>query len=269
MSYKGIYREMTDEIYHGERAHLSSSNYKTLLKNAAKFKKEKIDGDYEQKSSDAFLLGHYVHSLILEPHTVPEKYIVYSGFRRAGADWENFKQNHTDRQILSKGQGKKGEQMIDAFSKNQAAVKLVEGGEAELSLFGKYHDIPTKVRADYINVEQGYIADVKTTSYPTDKESFGMTIKQFGYQLSAALYLNMFEQYYEKPLDFYFIVLGKQTGLCDVFKLSKASRELGERSLLEAVSKYKKCVETGIWKDESKEFGKRDLSTDFYEILEV
>ena len=127
-------------------------------------------------------------------------------------------------------------------------------------------DVPIKVRADYINVDKGYIADVKTTGYGSDVDTFKYVVQNLSYDLSAALYCQMFKQYYNKDFDFYFIVLGKRDIMCEVYKASEDTIKRGELLIIEALNIYKKCLETNDWTNNKK---KDIISSDDYEILEV
>ena len=238
----------TNSEYHGDKSYFSSSNLKLLLKNPEKFKHEIVDGSKpEEKQVNAFDEGNYAHTLILEPENVEAEYAFFTGFRKAGADWESFKAANSDKIILSKPQKHRVEKWVEAYKALPAAVSLVKGGESEYSLAGQLYDIPIKVRADYINIESGYIADVKTTSYNTDIDSFKYVIDSLRYDLSAALYCKMFENYYGKKFDFYFIVLGKRDNLCQVYRMSEATMRKGDLMVLEAINKFKKCAESNIW----------------------
>jgi len=268
---KGIYDDLTNDEYHGEKEHLSSSNLKLLLKDAAQFYDEKILGNRKQVQKNAFDEGSLAHCYILEPHMLNKDFAIFQGFRKSGKDWEAFKEaelNGLKRTILSKPQQKRVLNWVKGYEKNKTAVELVEPCQAELSLFGDMDGVPIKVRADAINIDEGYIADVKTTSYDTDVDSFKQTVKDFGYDLSAALYSAMFEIHYKKKFEFYFVVLGKKDASCEVFKLSEESRKRGMEAIKKALSLYKKCVKLGKWESEPKvEFLAKEY--DDYEILEV
>lgn len=269
---KGIYDNLTNEEYHGERKHLSSSNLKTLLKDAAKFYDEKILGNRQQVQKNAFDEGSLAHCYILEPHMFDEDFVIFPGFRKSGKQWDSFlaaeKSRSKIRTILSKPQQKRVENWVKGYKKNKTAVELIKPCKAELSLFGEMDDVPIKVRADAINIEEGYIADVKTTAYDTDLDSFKQTVKDFGYDLSAALYCTMFEIHYKKRFDFYFVVLGKKDASCEVFRLSDDTRKKGMESIKKALKLYKKCVKLGKWESDPKvEFLAKEY--DDYEILEI
>jgi hypothetical protein len=277
--------ELNNNEYHAEKYHSSSSNLKDLITTKPgrwhkegelwgieKFHKEKVLHEKgEPKVSNAFDEGSLAHCLILEPHLLDEEFAVYPGFRKAGKDYLDFKAREVssqNRTIVSKSQYKKVESWVKGYEKNGTAVDLLKGCEFESSLFCTMDGVKVKVRADAINVEQGYIADVKTTSYDTDVDSFANTVLDFKYQLSGALYCKAFEQYYGKPFDFYFVVLGKKDRSCEVFKLGAKSMGDGLDMVRKALSTYKKCEKSGIWKNNS--IAKSSVKCyDDYEIQEV
>jgi hypothetical protein len=256
----------TNAEYHGDKNYLSSSNLKLILKDPEKFKKEIIDGLREEKQVNAFDEGNYAHSLILEPESVSDEYAFFPKFRKAGKEWESFKEENKDKIILSKPQKHRVEQWVDAYRKRPEAVQLISGGYPEHSIAGELMGINVKVRADYINVDKGYIADVKTTGYSPDVDSFSYVVKSLMYDLSAALYCQMFSQIYNKPFDFYYIVLGKKDVACEVYKASKETIERGDLLVMDAIKKYKYCKENNIWTNQRKDVIVEDSS---YEILEV
>jgi len=144
-------------------------------------------------------------------------------------------------------------QWVASYKKHPEAPSFISGGEPEQTICAVYQDVPIKVRFDYINVDKGYIADVKTTKEPAGPEVFAATAFNENtkyplmYDLSAALYLAIAEQYYGKPLDFYFIVLSKADVACDVYRLSAASRAAGQAKVNKALLKYKQALATGVW----------------------
>ena len=256
--------------YHGDLSHFSSSQLKLILKDPEKFHKEVIMKDKEVRGyNPAFAEGTYAHSLILEPELVDEEFIFFDGFRRAGKDWKEFQEeNKEDKRItLTRPQKQRVERWVKSYENRSIASELIKGGVPEETVVGDLLGIPLKARADYINIEKGYIVDVKTTAYPTDVDTFQHTMTNFGYQLSAALYSMMFAQHYKKKFDFYFIVLGKKESTCDVYKLSEESYNLGESQVLEAIKKYKNCLDTNDFTNRQKSaIVKED---DDYEILSV
>jgi len=264
--FKGIYTDLSNNDYHGEKDHLSSSNLKTLLHDIEKFYQEKILGNKIQEQKAVFDEGNYCHSLILEPEQIDMEYAFFTGFRKTGKDWEIFKEANKDKIILSKPQKHRVESWVENYKKHETAVELLKDCRHEVSLFGEFNGVPVKVRADSINVEKGYIADIKTSAYDTDVDSFKLVVENREYDLSAALYCSMFELYYRKPFDFYFVVLGKNDGQCEVYKASKETIKVGSMKVVSALNIFKKCNKSGIWtKDKKSDI----LEKGDYEIKEV
>lgn len=279
--YKGT--ELSNEDYHAEKEHSSSSNLKDLtakrkgrydkdLWGIEKYYQEKILGEKgEPKTSNAFDEGSLAHCLILEKHNLENDFAIYPEFRKAGNNFKAFKaaeESGLNRTIVSKSQFKKVEQWVAAHYANETAVNLMDGCEFEYSLFGEIDGVKIKVRADAINIEKGYIADVKTTSYDTDVDSFKETVDGFQYELSGALYTKLFSMYYGRPFNFYFDVLGKKDKSCEVFRLGEASTRKGNKKVRDALAIHKKCTESGLWIN-PKQDEVQEVSSGPYEILDV
>jgi hypothetical protein len=258
--------------YHADRKYLSSSVLKVVYKNLAEYHNQYILGNKATFGNEnALNEGSLVHAKLLEPHNVKHDFVFFSGLRKSGADYEAFKSAlaPTDKRIIiSRPQKLRVDSYIAAFNKRPEAVEMLKGGQPEQTICGTLNGVPIKVRFDYINVEKGYIADVKTTGYPADVDTFKQTLKGLSYQLSAALYCAMAEQYYGKKFDFYFLVISKQDPQeCHVYKTSETTMNEGRMMVDKACRKYLKAKESGIWVEAS-EVTETSIETD-YEILEV
>ncbi len=237
--------------YHADRTHLSSSALKLLLKDPAAFERKYVQNIHdESEAKDVFDVGTYVHALCLEPQTIAQNFAFYEGLRRQGAVYKEFVANHPGKIILSAPQKIKCEQYFNAYNKRGDAVALMQGGFAEHTMTGMLLEVPVKVRADYINVDKSYIVDIKTTSDISDVDVFKMTIERYNYDLSAALYINVANQIYDKIFDFYFVVISKTDLGCAVYKLSEDTFMRGAGLMLSSLRMYKRCKETGRWQHE-------------------
>jgi hypothetical protein len=266
MSLKIGLNNVTNEQYHSDTNFLSSSDLKLILKDPEQFYKEKILGEKERVESAAFEDGTFIHSLILEPNAVKDEYAFYPGLVKRGAEFEKFKADNVGKKIISLPQKTRCELLFNSYNKLEAAKSLINGGESEFSIVQEILDVGIKVRCDYIN-QGGYIVDVKTSGYPVDLESFKLTVDQYRYDLSAALYCMAAEKYFNRKFDFYFIALSKKDLNCEVFKLSEMSRRKGDALILEALDLYKECKKTGLWKKKDNPLIKPTLTD--YEVLEI
>jgi hypothetical protein len=276
MSDFKIYKasELNNTQYHSEKSHWSSSNLKSLLKNTQLAYNEKVLGDTKEvsKSSQAnFDDGNLAHTLILEPELFNVEFAIFEGFRKSGKEFEIFKSiemESANRTIISRGQYNKVEGWVKAFFRNGTANMLLDGCNSEMSVFGELNGMPLKARADAINIEKGYIIDLKTSGYETDLDNFKFTLESMEYDLSASLYCQMFERAFNKPFTFYWIVLGKKSKTCDIYKMSEDTRNKGTYKVRKAINLWKKCTTSGVWKDNNTLELNLNQHSD-YEILEI
>lgn len=243
-----------NSTYHADRKYLSSSVLKTVLESLEKYKNYYILGLKPETSSSSqnnFDVGTLLHSMILEPDTVETEFNYYKGMRKAGAEFESFLANcqKPHLPVISINQRKVAQDCMDAYNKHTVAKALVRNGFAEQTICGTLHGVPIKTRFDWINVEEGYIADVKSTGYGSDLETFKATCDSFKYPLSGALYTAMAEQFYGKKFTFYYIVLSKKDKTCDVYKTSTATMAAGKAAVKKACEKYLLAKSTNNWTD--------------------
>lgn len=243
--------ESTNDAYHADKTHLSSSGLKTLLKSAAQFHYEYVLGNREQIDKPAFVDGTLLHALILEPHKIMTDYAVFSGLRKAGKQYEAFKEAHKDKIVVSAAQMLRMQNLYRSYQALPSAIELLHGTLAEHSMVSAILDVPVKARADAISISRRCIIDVKTTSLPSGRDIFAQTVVDYSYQLSAALYCQIAYQTYGTLFEFYWLVLSKDDGQCHIYKASTETLSMGSALVTQALVKYKKCLESGNWVDEA------------------
>lgn len=259
--------ECSNREYHSDSEYLSSSDYKLLLKDPSEFYKKKYMTTEPEEKKDFFDDGSAVHSLILEPHLFNSEFAIFNGMRKQGELYQNFVAENPGKIILSTPQIERCRRMVRGYNKRLEAVQLINGGFSEHTVCINFNGVPTKVRADYINIDKGYIVDVKTTGYEADLDSFRMTCDHWDYPLSAALYTKIMEEFYGKPFIFYWLVLSKKDATCELYKMSEATRLKGDLKIAKAQKIYKQCLKSGLWISENNDIIEPTNST--YEILEI
>jgi hypothetical protein len=244
--------EVSNADYHADRTHLSSSALKLILSDPGKFYKRYILNEVEvEKTSEALLFGTVAHLYTLEPHLVSTSVTTYPGAVRRGKAFEEFAASHEGKIILGKSDSEKLDVLMEAYNAHPVAKSLVH--EVEHTITGTLSGVYLKARCDSINVEKGYIMDIKTTRFSSDPESFKQTAIDLYYDLSAALYCEIASQVYGKPFDFYFVVMSKCDLDCRVFKSSKEFLAGGKFRLQEALDSYKLRMNSGDWELKSEE----------------
>lgn len=236
----------TNAEYHGDKSFLSSSSLKKILASPAAFQEERLNPKVEVENPN-YTVGSLLHSLILEPDKVESEYAIFPGLRKVGKEFEAFKLENPGKLIVSKAQHSKCLAYVRAFESNPIAKGLLTSCDTEYSICAEINGVGVKVRFDAINVALGYGLDLKTSSFSVDKESFRMTMNQFGYGLSAALYSWVAELHFGRPFDFYMVPIAKQELDCQVYRMSQETIMRGRSDIIKALDIYKKCCETELW----------------------
>ena len=198
--------QLTRENYHSldaNRAFMSNSQYKAFLECEAK-QKAILDGLHIEETSDAFLVGSYVHSWS-------------EGCR------DEFISEHPEMFLKNKKELKAlfrlADDIIYTLEKDPLCMHMLEG-QKEVILTAEFAGTPWKVMLDAYNVDRRRIVDLKTTksirektwdNEVREKVSF---IEQYKYILQAAIYCEIERLAAGRSegdmFDFYMVAVSKQ-----------------------------------------------------------
>lgn len=248
---EGLNPGISNKFYHGDLDWFSSSSYKMLLTNPAEFHRKHIlkQVEPERKESDSLVEGSLSHTLVYESHLIAAEYAVFEGLRKAGAAYEEFVANvGSGKQIVSRAQMERCKAYQRAHNANPVAVSLTKDALHEHTVCVQFHGIPTKVRADAIQVEAGVLSDLKTSAFSVSEVADAKaTIKKWDYDISAALYSAVFEQFYGKPFEWFWVLVSKSDLETQVYKMSQDTRDKAMKKVMKAISIYNECMRTGVW----------------------
>ena len=261
----GIHFDIPNKDYHADREYVSSSGLKLILKDPEAFYNQYVKGEApEDENLTAFDFGSYVHALVLEPETIEDEFIFYSGTKR-GKAWEAFQEKHKDSNkiIITKSQNKVAQAMMAAYKEGSITIGkqghntelpyeyFFSSGVAESSAATILDDVPVKARFDYhkSNGDISMIIDVKTTSQAhLDRETIQDICERYSYDLSAALYVDIAEKITGKPQEFYFFFMSKKPPYrVKLFKASKQMIARGREKYKKALAILRKARYTGIY----------------------
>jgi hypothetical protein len=267
MLQMGINNDVDNATYHGDKRYYSSSSLKLLLQNPHDFYKKHIapqDG-FKSAGSANMDLGSYVHSCILEPHKTDEEFAIWDGGIKRGDAWTRFQAENKNKIIITPAMQELGQELYRKSLAHKAVKSLLKDGTPEFTYCCQLMEENIKVRADYINLKENYILDVKTTSKPLTKDSLMGAIASLHYDLSAALYIDCFRQINNvEKMDFYFIFVNtKDSKEVEVFKASDVLINNGRRKYRKAIKVLKECLKSGIWRSEEIE----EIDVPFWSLL--
>lgn len=210
-----VVEHLPDHLYHGAPA-LSSSALKEYGQDPMLFMKQRVLGTAPKKEDSAvkksnFRVGRAVHCFTFEgEEETVRRYPIYTGATKSGEGWKAFlkeceKDGVQKEDILNKDEGKTMAAMGLVCSRGRTDYEANLAGQnhavqkmfPELSLFAEYENgFKLKVRFDALYRvkagEESYfrILDLKTTGVSAfDASGLADAIQQYGYALSAALYV--------------------------------------------------------------------------------
>lgn len=234
-----LIQDMPSAEYHSTPGTFSSSQLKDLLGNLGHFVRKHISKEIPREENDAFDVGTYFHTKILEPHKVQSECIVYPGKVRRGKDWDLFKEKNKGKAIVTEFQRAQAEGLVKAIKDSPIAQRYLKGkpevslfteisvykGEIYAPYFGKIltvngwadgpkkkikdsHSLVIKTRADVLG--DTFISDLKSTTGDAEcEESMSDKVEYYKYDLSAALYLDMFSLLNPKLKEFWWLFSSK------------------------------------------------------------
>lgn len=251
----GINTKCSNEDYHADREYISSSGLKLLLKDAQKFHKVYVLGEEDAAGGNqaAFDFGSFVHCMILEPHLLEKEFAIYQGATRRGAVYEAFLEENLDKIIITQSQKILADKLmlgfdeaiVDIEGEPHFVAEFYRGGDAEYTVCTELDGIKVKVRTDYLRGKQ--IHDIKTTSSYLDRTSIEKTCAMFGYDTSAALYVDTLDNVLGGSHSFYFTFLSKKDGTCKIYKASEQMIESGRKKYKEAIKLLKRARKSGVY----------------------
>jgi hypothetical protein len=261
---EGLYYDISSEFYHNLKGTFSSSQLKDL-EDPEYFHKKYILKEIAKVHIAAFDIGTFFHTSLLEPEKLDSECAVYEGIRR-GKEWEAFQAANAGKAIITKTEHAVALGLCKAVMDSPVSVARLEKGTAEVSAFlmirvvgcsvfvpskglilgadgwEKYKSVPTKgrdiwlkVRADKLHTS--HVLDLKsTTGNAKDSKLIRKKIFELQYDLSAALYLDIFSPLMPTPIsEFVWTFASKDFFNCRSYIASQDVIKIGRKKWSKAV----------------------------------
>ena len=240
---------MTDTEYFADKS-LSKSAIDLLLECPARYKAW-LDGDEEEKDSDALRFGSMCHMLTLQPEAFDSHYAMtdLSLATKEGKAWKASLPEGIE--IVKEKDVEKAMYMSDAVRSHwQVEVLFDCPHTVEQPIFWEYNGVKCKAKPDLVaTLPDGrrIIADLKTTDSANPKHC-ERSIMKYGYYRQAAWYLSGME-FSGQPCDAFVFIFVEKTRphLITCFDMSEAALKLGMQECDKAVEILKDCQSKNLW----------------------
>lgn len=242
---------------------LSQSKLKVMAKTPAHFK-EALDNPPEPTRS--FIMGHFVHTAVLEPnllqssyHLRPETYTLekdrdknnrkgdikkWNGNATECKDWFAA---HTDKEVVLQAEQDAMIQIRKAVLEHPEASRALTKGKAEQCLFANdpVTGLQLKCRTDWLSGEA--IVDLKTCE-DASPAGFAKSVAKYGYDVQAAFNLDIANLLSLGKEYFVFIAVEKEPPhAVAVYDLDIDSIALGRSKYRRWLDLYAHCSELDEW----------------------
>lgn len=208
----------------------------------------------------AFDFGTCLHTAILEPERFEDSFVMYSGTKtRDTVHFNEFMQNQSeDSIVLFEHEYNKIKLTVDSAKAHPTFNKYLElCKEREESITGDFMGTPVKIRPDLKSDEHGVICELKSTddiSAWRESALWKNPLFTFDYGHGAAMYMNVYQQYLNRPVDDYIFLLTQKKIVCGRYPVAVVhiTREELDRygfidRFYDNIERYKECLKSGDW----------------------
>ncbi len=269
----GFYDDVPEETYHADRASLSHSGAKTLLKAPALFRHEQDNPPVFKKAWD---YGSAAHAKVLgvgaEVRAIPPSSLAKNGAASTTEAKAFIEQARKDGAIaLKAAEVQQIDDMAEQLATHRLASELLSEGQPEVSAYAPDPEtgILRRCRFDWLGTT--VLTDYKSAT-SSEPNAFAKAAKDFGYHQQHAWYLDLARDLGHPAEAFAFIVQMKTAPyIVTVVELKDPAVRLGRERNHEALQIYRDCLDAGTWPGyvPDTEFARVDLPTYAYYDTEV
>jgi len=273
----GIYTsdQLTNEQYHGDES-IGSTGVKRILQSAAHFRRPRKFDTTRAKET-----GSAIHCCILEPERFKTDYRIAECDARTSPIYKAACKDIPKDRVFTSAEYENIAGMQKGVMRNKVCRELIElPGRYELSLFTKCPVTGVLVKCRYDKLtDSGMPVDLKKTQV-SERSAFSRAIQAYGYHISAAYYMDLWEWQFGEKLDFMrWIAVEEQSPHAAMrYKINEESLIEGRNLYRQALNIYADCLDKGDWPaygDQEEEVGippwafDRDEEADLSSLEEV
>lgn len=247
--------DLSNELYHANRAFISSSQLKHLINESPAFFLDSYNGK-PKPPTDAMAIGTLVHHAVLEGEDFVKRYVVMPKFeghanstvhKQAKAEWVAA---HRNRLVVTEEELQTIEGIYESIFNHADAALLLRGSTFERS--GFYVDpstsVPCRIRYDSYDQSSRIISDLKAVR-SCKSNDFQFAIRDYRWDLSMAMYSEGIKAIDGVgPDDQVFIAVEKTRPYqVAVYPIGRKTMQIGLSDYKEALYRLEDCVKKESW----------------------
>ena len=268
ISQPGIYKNIPNEIYHGDTKlfigayngfSISSTGLRKFIDRPSAYWAESVFNPrrFPSEEKDYFSFGRAAHTLLLGEDGFAEEYALRPT-EIGGKAWQSNRTECKEWMAQTKAAGKSVvtekdieliKWMADSMSKHPMVQAGIISGKIERSLFTKRNGIWLKNRPDALPTDSGDILDLKTAA-DVSNDGISKAIYSAGYHIQAAVARMVYEDIFGAGTfsSFTFVFVEKSPPFdVRVVQLKDADIERGMKQVGLALKNLERCLQTNIW----------------------
>lgn len=196
--------------------------------------------------------GRAFHTAVLEPDRMLVDYSVWTGGRRAGKLWTEWKAHQGERTILTVDEYHTMHAMKDAVCAHPVASRYLAKAQREVTItwVDAATGLPCKARADLLAEIDGrtYLMDLKS-AVDIDARKFGGAAARYGYQCQLAWYARGCKAVGIDLAGVGIIACESDTPHdVGVFTLDEDTLYAGDEECGELIARVKECFDRNDWR---------------------
>jgi len=203
------------------------------------------------EDTPALALGRATHTLVFEPETFSDGYVIWQGGRRAGKEWDAFCAENCDKTILRDQDAELVTAIAESVRRHPLVQPyLVAGGEFEVPALWRDPEtgLECKARLDWLCRRGGILLDLKTC-ISAEARRFGAAAARFGYHCQLAHYRNAAQLGLNTQIRKVLIVAVEKEPPHDVavFQVSEDDLYLANVEVTMLLRAVQVCRESNVW----------------------
>jgi hypothetical protein len=197
--------------------------------------------------TDTMNWGSAVDCLLFERDEFDDRFTCY-GKRRAGTEWECFRDEHQDKVILPEKSYLTAMEAAKAFAFNEDVAPLIESGQPQVSVFAAEGDIQCKGRIDWVATgDEKALVELKTTRCG-ESRPFSYDFYRLGYDIQLGLYRRWLNRVTNDHWPVRLITVESEAPYeVRVRPMADAVLEDGQERGLLLIRRVRECLEAGEW----------------------